>query len=124
MRFIAKYHKIYHSSNRKTKSEIIRLISKALGYHPKYTTRLLNDFNISQDKGYKIIGRGRKPKYKPIKQIITDLWVELGCIWSERLKEFIYENMRWISLKYQINQSDIELLNSISPSTIDRIVKE
>jgi hypothetical protein len=106
MKFIAKYQKLYHSSDRNTKSCVISLISKTSGYQPKYTIRLLNDFEISENnKEYTITGRCRKPLYQPVKWLIIKLWEELVCIWSERLKEFICDNINWISLKYELKSS-------------------
>lgn len=125
MKFIEKYQKIYHSANRKTRSGIIKLISETLGYHPKHIIRLLNNFEFSgdTDKTYKISGRGKKAEYNGIRDVIISLWNEVGCIWAERLKVFITENISWITEKYDLNQTQILLLNKISPSTIDRIVK-
>lgn len=122
MKYIEKYQGLYHSSSRKTKSEIIRHISLTLDYHPKHVIRLLNNFK-SYSKAYCIKGRGRKNHYSIIKDIIIELWEELGCIGSVRLKEFITENITWITQKYNLNESQINLINNISSSTIDRILK-
>jgi hypothetical protein len=94
---------------------------KILGYNRKYLINLLNNFNSKSE--YKICGRGRKAKYLAIKPIIIDLWEQFGCIWLKRLKVIIKENIIWIIQKYNLSGSQIKLINNISPSTIDRIVK-
>ncbi|MCX7648273.1 MAG: hypothetical protein N2Z60_06655 [Elusimicrobiales bacterium] len=124
MKFINKYRALYHKSSKNAKSEIIKLISKALGYHPKHVIRLLNDFkNAEESQRLKIIGRGRKKQYNSIKTVISDLWEQFGYIWSKRLKAVISENINWIISKYNLKDEQINLICNISSSSIDRILR-
>lgn len=121
MKYIEKLKSEYHKLDRQSKKDALDMAVKILGYNRKYLISLLNNFK-SRDE-YKICGRGRKQEYLLIKPIIIDLWEQFGCIWSKRLKVVIAENMSWITQKYQLTDIQIKLLNSISYSTIDRILK-
>jgi len=121
MKYIEKLKSEYHKLNRQSKKDALDTAVKILGYNRKYLINLLNNFK-SKDE-YSITGRGRKTEYSVIKPVIIDLWEQFGCVWSKRLKVIITENISWIIKKYSLNDYQIKLLNNISPSTVDRILK-
>jgi len=115
----------YHKLNKKNKSKVIDQAIEILGYNRKYLTHLLNNPQQEIKSKFKIKGRGRKKKYNTrTKDIIKDLWQTTGYPWSLRLKKIISDWFIWIVEKYKLTEEEKTLLLSISPSTIDRMLKE
>jgi len=109
------------AENRKQKSRIISEVVNTLGCHRKHAIRLLNGPAISIEKSF----RHREPLYPDyLIQILESVWEATGYLWSERLKPALVLWMPWIRKRYQLSKKDEEQLLSISPSTIDRRLKD
>lgn len=125
MKYLNSIIQRYHKLDKKSKSKVIDEAIEILGYNRKYLTHLLNTPQQETKCKSKIKGRGRKEKYNTrTKDIIKDLWQTTTYPWSVRLKKIISDWFIWIIEKYKLNEEEKTLLLSISPSTIDRMLKE
>jgi len=124
MKYLNSIIQRYHKLDKKSKSKVIDEAIEILGYNRKYLTHLLNTPQQETKCKSKIKGRGRKEKYNTrTKDIIKDLWQTTTYPWSVRLKKIISDWFIWIVEKYKLNEEEKTLLLSISPSTIDRMLK-
>ena len=116
----------YHESTRGQKSAILTEFCANTGYHPKHAIRKLNALKPTHRPKKPLRKRGPKSKYdkpevlKPLQQI----WLTANLPCSKRLKAILPE---WIS-HYQsefgfLSTKTLDLLQSISPATMDRILK-
>jgi len=113
-----RYHR---TENRKQKTLIISEVVNTLGCHRKHAIRLLNGPAISTEKPF----RHRDPIYPDhLIQILKSVWEASEYIWSERLKSTLVLWMPWIRKRWELSKKDEELLLSMSPSTIDRRLKD
>jgi len=96
-------------------------VLNTLGCHPKHAIRLLNGPAINTEKPF----RHREPIYPDhLIQILKLVWEATGYLWSERLKSTLVLWMPWIRKRWELSKKDEELLLSMSPSTIDRRLKD
>ncbi len=116
----------YHESTREQKTEILKEFCANTGYHPKHAIRKLNTLKPTHRPKKPPRKRGPKSKYdkpevlKPLQQI----WLTANLPCSKRLKAILPE---WIS-HYQsefgfLTTKTLGLLESISPATMDRVLK-
>ncbi len=114
----------YRRSSRKNKAVILDEFCAACGYHRKHAIRLLKKFTrfIKQPKNK----RGRLPLYnhcaivKPLKQI----WLSANLPCSKRLKAVLPLWLPGYVQEYgDLPIQVIEALLSMSPATIDRLLK-
>jgi hypothetical protein len=114
----------YKKGSKKEKQEIIDLLHKMTGMNRKSIIRKMN-LMIKPKEKKKGKKRGRKQKYddKILIRFILDLWRSTQYICSRRLRKAI---ALWLPHynKEHIPDHTRELLNSISSSTIDRILSE
>jgi len=101
--------KMYHSSRKKRKGEILSELSQITGYSRKYLTYLLNigKKEIKRRGGRVILRadvlklethkRGRKKKYpEKLTKYLLKIWKLASLISSKHLWYFIRENGEWI----------------------------
>jgi len=111
----------YHKANRDNKTKILDEFCSICGYNRKYAIRLLSD---RRKKAFtKSLRRGRKKKYThhQILPILFDLWTKTNLPCSKRLKAII---PLWLPFyPYDIDEEAYYDLLTISPATIDRLMK-
>ena len=116
----------YIKADKEAKQKILDEFCKICKYHRKYAIKKLNqppDF----DKYKRRQGCGRKSKYKTegIMEFLRTVWVSSNLICSKRLVAVLPVWIGFYKAKQHIlTQSDIEKLSSISPATIDRLLKK
>ena len=114
----------YKKASRKQKALILDEFCVTCGYHRKHAIRLLRKFTrFLQPKKKK---RGRKPHYnknaieKPLKKI----WLSANLPCSKRLKAVLPLWLPGYMQEYgDLPPLVIDALNTISPATIDRLLK-
>ena len=121
MEYLKKIYQRYHRANRKEKKQILDEFCKICGYNRKYAIWLLNNIH-PEDR----LTQKRKSNYRYKKSTISILeiiWEAAGYPWSERLKAMLPIWVPYLKKHYNISpETETELL-SMSPSTIDRRLK-
>lgn len=115
------YHR-YHKSDVKNKSKILDEFCKVCGYHRKYAVRILNaPPSDDKPKPPKPRTRARKYLFQTIAALET-IWKATNYLCSVRLKAAL---PIWLPhLKYDVSDEVKKQLMTISPSTIDRRLKD
>jgi len=130
--------KRYQKAGKKEKTEILNELVKTTGYNRKYVLHVLANWGrtvvasidgktakVTASSGKRRKGGGRKPKYSGdfvivLRKIWAFFWYRCGKI----LAPFVRENMGFLERPFRITEKDRELLLSVSPSTIDRLLKQ
>lgn len=121
MEYLKKIYQRYHGANRKEKKQILDEFCKICGYNRKYAIWLLNNIH-PEDR----LAQKRKSNYRYKKSTISILeiiWEAAGYPWSERLKAMLPIWVPYLKKHYNISQETETELLSMSPSTIDRRLK-
>lgn len=116
------YARYSKAKSRKEKSKILDEFCITYDCHRKHALRLLNAPAPDETKPARKI---RKPFYSNrIISIIDAVWQTSGYLWSRRLKTTIVLWMPWIEKRFHLTPQEHHQLLSISPSQIDRRLKE
>jgi len=109
----------YLSSSKEEKQKILNEVCATCGYNRKYVIRILNRKEIS--KKPKKAGRKRKYNHPEIISAIKNIWISTNLICSKRLKVAL---PLWLPFyEKELSENNRNLLYSISPATIDRLLK-
>jgi len=122
MNYLKKIYQRYHKSSKKEKKLILDEFCKVCNYHSKHAIRLLNDIPPEDRQ----ICKKRKRNYIYYHQTISILeaiWESTGYLWSVRLKQALPIWIPWAHKHFHITPEIEKQLLSISPSTIDRRLK-
>lgn len=105
----------YQKSTKSMKTLILNEFTTVCGYERKYAIRILNN---------QIQPRRKKPgpvsKYDQILDHVYELWSSMNRICS---KKMIVAIPLWLPFYKSVTEAELKLLKSISPSTIDRLLK-
>lgn len=115
----------YTKVNKEEKKKILDEFCTVCDYNRKYAIRILNSKSKQVRKRQK--KRGPKPQYDSPKilDFIIKLWKSTNLICSKRLKAVIKYWLPWYEKEYgKLSKKNVELLRSISPATIDRLLKK
>lgn len=108
----------YYSSGKEEKKKILDEFCSTCNYNRKYAIRLLN---TKEKKKRKKAGRKKKYNKPDLVDFIKKVWTSSNLICSRRIKSLI---PLWLPFyKGKLTEEEKELLLSISPSTIDRLLK-
>ncbi len=113
----------YRNAGKKQKTTILNEFCLVCGYSRKYAIRMLRCGRLPSGKR---IGRHRKYDLKLLLPLIEWLWVEMGYINSKKLKAALPEWLNYIRSTdrgLEFTPEIILLLNQISASTLERILK-
>ena len=112
----------YTRGNRSDKKHILDEFCRVCGYHRKYAIRLLQrSFKQSPSKRSSRVGRPRKYHNAEVIAFLKKLWIASNLVCSKRLHAMI---PLWLPFdQSDLSQRTIQLLSSISPSSIDRLLK-
>jgi hypothetical protein len=116
--------KRYKRANYNQKKKILDEYCKVTGYHRKHAIRKLNNFRLFIKKKLKKRGRASKYNKKPIIDPIKKIWLTANLPCSKILKSLLpFWLPHYMKTHGFIDQDTLNLLESISPATIDRIFK-
>lgn len=108
----------YQKSSKKDKKLILDEFCAICGYSRKYAIRVLNGQLIIP-----VTKRGTKPKYTAeVQNYLKGLWHAMGRICSKRMKKALPEWLTYDSNSQLTEPIKIQL-TSISPATIDRLLR-
>lgn len=124
MRYLETVYKRYKKSSKESKKKILDELCNVCGYNRKYAIWKLNQLPLKEKprKGRKR-HRERKYDYKVL-EVIEKVWRKANYPWSVRLKEILRLWMPWIRKYFRITSEVESKLLSISPSTIDRALRD
>jgi hypothetical protein len=109
----------YHHSGKSDKNIILNEFCSICSYNRKYAIRLLNK-PPKKTKVYRKLGRHKVYHSPAIIHFLIILWKATNLICSQRLKAVI---PLWLPFYYgNLSDNEKELLLSISPRTIDRLL--
>ncbi len=121
MEYLKKIYYRYHKSSKQQKKQILDEFCQNCNYNRKYAIRLLNDIP-PEDR----CNRPRKRNFIYLEQtisILETIWEASGYLWSVRLKSALPIWIPWARQRFHITEEIEKQLLSISPSTIDRRLK-
>jgi len=111
----------YHKATNDQKSRMLDELCKVCGYNRKYAIRRLSSPPSTQTH----IRRKQNAFYaQQTIVIIHQIWQASGYLWSERLKAAIPIWLPWVKKHFGTSRETEKQLLSISPSTIDRKLKD
>ena len=125
MNYLKQIHHRYHKSNSSSKTRILDEFCKVCGYVRKYAIRKLNAPLPDDDKPKPVAPKMRKKTY--LNETITMLeiiWKATNYLCSVRLHAAIPIWLPRMKDQYNVSDNVRKQLLSISPSTIDRRLKD
>jgi hypothetical protein len=130
--------KRYQKAQKKEKTGILNELVKTTGYNRKYVLHVLA--NWGKTSAVNTDGKtvwltatprkrrkwgGRKPKYSgDFVTVLRKIWAFFSYRCGKILAPFMREQMGFLEQPFRITEKDKELLLSVSPSTIDRLLKQ
>lgn len=116
--------KRYKRATFKSKTKLLNEYCEVTGFHRKHATRKLNNFKFFQK--HKKNKRGRKSIYnhQAVLKVIKRIWLTANLPCSKLLKAILPEWLPHYAKTFEaIDPNTLNLINKISPATIDRIFK-
>jgi len=124
MEYLEKVYKRYHMAGKSAKGEILDELTQVCGYDRKYAIWKLNHLS-SLDRSRVRSRRCRSKTYgHDVGVILEGIWRVAGYPWSVRLKEILRLWLPWAKEHFNITPEVERKLLDISPSTIDRLLRE
>ena len=124
MEYVESVYKRYRESSKPSKTKILDELCEVCKYNRKYAITKLRQL---PNKGKPRAGPKRKRSKKYDHQVlgvIEKVWKAANYPWSLRLKEILRLWLPWIRKHYRTSPEIEAKLLSISPSTIDRALKD
>jgi hypothetical protein len=129
--------KRYQKAQKKEKTGILNELVKTTGYNRKYVLHVLANWgktaairmdgemvSLTARPRKRRKGGGRKPKYSgDFVTLLRKIWAFFSYRCGKILAPFMREQMGFLEQPFRITEKDKELLLSVSPSTIDRLLK-
>jgi hypothetical protein len=129
--------KRYQKAGKKEKTVILDELVKITGYNRKYILHVLANWGktatvriggetvrLKVSPGKRRKGGGRKPKYSGSFIIsLRKVWAFFSYRCGKILAPFLREQTGFLEGPFRITEKDKGLLRSVSPSTIDRLLK-
>jgi len=130
--------KRYQKAGKKEKTEILNELVKTTGYNRKYVLHVLANWGrtvvastngkaamVTSPPGKRRKGGGRKPKYSGNFVIaLRRIWAFFSYQCGKILAPFMRKQIGFLEGPFRITEKDKALLLSVSPSTIDRLLKQ
>jgi len=113
----------YLKAGKKGKGRILDELCKVCGYSRKYAIWKLHEGNF-QRKPRKVVRRRDRIYSLRVLSIMGKVWEVAGYPWSVRLREILRLWLPWIKRHYRLTGEEEGRLLAISPSTIDRHLRE
>jgi len=127
----------YQQADKKEKTGILNELVKTTGYNRKCLLHVLANWGktttvrvhgetarLKASPGKRRKGGGRKPKYAgDFVTVLRKIWAFFSYRCGKILAPFLREQMAFLEKPFRITEKDRELLLSVSPSTIDRLLR-
>lgn len=113
----------YHKATKVIKQMILNEFCQICNYNRKYAIRKLNGMHPEDIQNKKVNRKRNKIYSNTALSIIEAVWESAGYPWSERLKVILKDWLPWIRQRYNITTEIEKEILSISPSQIDRRLK-
>jgi len=124
MNYLETIYQRYRKVSKKSKGRILDEFCKVCKYKRKYAIWKLSQMPM-EDKTKSRPKRKRPKKYSyQVLEVVEKIWKAANYPWSVRLKEIIGLWLPWVRARYHISPEVEKKLLSISPSTIDRALKD
>ena len=124
MTYLLQAYERYRRSSKAIKKQILDELCTICGYHRKYAIYKLAHLSLALPaKSRRRRGHRRKILTTRLAQILEQIWQHAQYPWSARLHVILRLWQRSISRRYRLSKADLEVLQSISPRTIDRALK-
>ena len=122
--YTAKFVKRYKRAKYNQRKKLLDEYCIVTGCHRKHAIRKLNNFRLFVKKKLKKRGRTSKYKQKSVITPIKKIWLTANLPCSKILKSLLPHWIpHYIKTYGSIDQDTLNLIESISPATIDRIFK-
>jgi len=130
--------KRYQKAQKKEKAGILNELVKTTGYNRKYVLHVLANWGktsavnidgktarLTASPRKRRKGGGRKPKYSGgFVTVLRKIWAFFSYRCGKILAPFMREQMGFLEHPFHLTEKDKELLLSVSPSTVDRLLKQ
>ena len=124
MKYLEKVYKRYRKASKPSKTKILDELCHVCGYSRKYAIFKLSQLPL-QDRARAGPKRKRRKKYdQQVLEVVERVWKTANYPWSLRLKEILRLWLPWIKRHFRITPAFEDKLLSISPSTIDRALRD
>lgn len=124
MNYLETIYQRYRKASKESKGRILDELCKVCKYKRKYAIWKLSQMPM-EDKHNPRPKRKRSKKYDyQVLAVIEKVWKAANYPWSLRLKEILRLWLPWIRKHYRTSPEIETKLLSISPSTIDRALKD
>jgi len=124
MEYVDTVYKRYRKVPKPSKTKILDELCQVCKYNRKYAISKLSQLP-NKDKPRAGPKRKRSKKYdNQVLEVVEKVWKAANYPWSLRLKEILRLWLPWIRKRYRITPETEAKLLSISPSTIDRGLKD
>jgi len=120
MKYLETIYQRYRKASKQSKGKILDELCHVCGYNRKYAIWKLSQMPLV-NRSKAPVKRHRSKAYgHQVLKIVEEVWESANYPWSLRLKEIVRLWLPWIKERFQITPQMEEKLLSISPSTIDR----
>lgn len=123
MEYLETIYQRYRQSPKESKGKILNELCDVCKYNRKYAIWKISQ--MPMEKKHKARPKRKRPrKYDhQVLEVLEKVWKAANYPWSLRLKEIIRLWLPWIRARDRITPEVEEKLLSISPTTIDRVLK-
>src|SRR5919106_5090782 len=124
MNYLRAIYQRYRKAPKALKTRILDEFCRVCGYHRKYALAKLRSWP-QPSRLTRTRPRTRPKTYdSQVLSLVTAVWEAANYPWSARLKEILRLWLPWIRKHFPLSLEIEQKLLSISPSTIDRCLKE
>lgn len=124
MKYLETISQRYRKASKKSKGKILDELCEVFKYNRKYAIWKIGNMAM-EDRTTRRSKRKRPKKYdQQVLDVLEKIWKVANFPWSVRFKEIIRLWLPWIKIRYRITPDMEDKLLSISPSTIDRALKD
>ena len=120
MKYLETIYQRYHKASKQSKGKILDELCHVCGYNRKYAIWKLSQMPLVNESKAPVKRHRSKAYGHQVLKIVEEVWESANYPWSLRLKEIVRLWLPWIKERFQITAQMEEKLLSISPSTIDR----
>lgn len=124
MKYLERVYERYRKVSKESRGKILDELCHVCGYNRKYAIWKLSQLPL-EDRPKSRPKRRRPKRYgHEVLLVVQQVWEVANYPWSVRLKEILRLWLPWIRLRYGMSPEVEKKLLSVSPSTIDRYLRD